>query len=160
MRVSRLSFLPDGSIRDYLLLRETPDKTLAAGAVLSMLDEGRAVTVTAGGYSMWPAIRPGDTVVIDPIGTRLPKIGEIVALRRDGGYVLHRVTGVTAGRDTTLIRTQGDSVRHEDEPSYAGMIAGVVVSVVRSGRQRQPPPRHLPGWMNRMTAAVARWVRG
>ncbi len=160
VRVSRLSFLPDASIRDYLLLRSTADKTLAAGAVLSMLAEGRSVTVTAGGYSMWPAIRPGDTVVIDPIGTRLPKIGEIVALRRDGGYVLHRVTGVTAGRDTTLIRTQGDSVRHEDEPSYAGMIAGVVVSVVRSGRQRQPPPRHLPGWMNRMTAAVARWVRG
>ena len=160
VRVSRLSFLPDGSIRDYLLLRETPDKTLAAGAVLSMLDEGRAVTVTAGGYSMWPAIRPGDAVVIDPVGTRLPEVGEIVALKRDGGYVIHRVTGVTAGRDATLIRTQGDGVTREDEPSGAGMIAGVVGSVVRSGRQHQPPPRRLPRWMNRMTAAVAGWVRG
>ena len=160
VRVSRLSFLPDDSIRDYLILRANADKILAAGAVLSMLDEGRSVTVTAGGYSMWPAIRPGDTVVIDPIGTRLPEIGEIVALKRDGGYVIHRVTGVTAGRDATIIRTQGDSVTREDEPADAGMIAGVVGSVVRSGRQQQPPPRYLPRWMNRITAAVAGWVRG
>lgn len=160
VRVSRLSFLPDASIRDYLLLRSTADKTLAAGAVLSMLDEGRSVTVTAGGYSMWPAIRPGDAVVIVPIGSRLPEIGEIVALKRDGGYVLHRVTGLTTGKDVTLVRTQGDGVTREDEPADAGMIAGVVGSVQRSGRRRQPSPRHLPRWMNRMTAAVAGWVRG
>ena len=109
---------------------------------------------------MWPAIRPGDAVVIVPIGSRLPEIGEIVALKRDGGYVIHRVTGMTTGRDVTLIRTQGDGVTREDEPSDAGMIAGVAGSVVRSGRQRQPSPRHLPRWMNRMTAAVAGWVRG
>jgi hypothetical protein len=160
VKVSRLSFLPDVSIRDYLLLRSTADKSLAAGAVLSMLDEGRAVTVTAGGYSMWPAIRPGDTVVIDPIGTRLPETGEIVALKRDGGYVIHRVTGVTATKDATLIRTQGDTVTREDEPANAGMIAGVVVSVGRSGRQHQPSPGHLPRWINRITAAVAGWMRG
>jgi len=158
VKVSRLSFLPEASIRDYLLLRSTADKTLAAGAVLSMLDEGRSVTVMAGGYSMWPAIRPGDAVVIDPIGPRLPETGEIVALKRDGGYVIHRVTGVTAGRNAALIRTQGDGVTREDEPSDTGMIAGVVGSVVRSGRQRQPPPLHLPRWINRLTAAVAGWV--
>jgi len=158
VKVSRLSFVPDGTIRDYLLLRATTDKDLAAGAVLSMLYEGRSVTVTAGGYSMWPAIRPGDAVVIDPIGTRLPETGEIVALKRDGGYVIHRVTGVTASRNATLIRTQGDGVTREDEPSDAGMIAGVVGSVVRSGRQRQLCPRHLPRWINRLTAALAGWV--
>lgn len=160
VRVSRLSFLPDATVRDYLLLRSTADMSLAAGAVLSMLDEGRSVTVTAGGYSMWPAIRPGDAVVIDPIGTRLPEIGEIVALKRDGGYVIHRVTGVTACKDATHIRTQGDGVTHEDEPSDARMIAGVVGSVQRSRRRRQPSPRHLPRWMNRITAAVSGWVRG
>ncbi|MDX9729027.1 MAG: hypothetical protein RBT50_07165 [Bacteroidales bacterium] len=160
VKVSRLSFVPDGTIRDYLLLRSTTDKSLAAGAVLSMLDEGRSVTVTAGGYSMWPAIRPGDAVVIDPIGTRIPEIGEIVALKRDGGYVIHRVTGVTAGKDATNIRTQGDGVTREDEPADAGMIAGVVRSVVRSGRQHQAPPLHLPRWINRLAAAVAGWMRG
>ena len=107
---------------------------------------------------MWPAIRPGDAVVIDPIGTRIPEIGEIVALKRDGGYVIHRVTGVTAGRNATLIRTQGDGVTREDEPADAGMIAGIVGSVVRSGRQQQPPTRHLPRWFNRMTARLQCWI--
>ena len=109
VRVSRLSFLPDGSIRDYLLLRETPDKTLAAGVVLSMLDEGRSVTVTAGGYSMWPVIRPGDAVVIAPYGEGAAAAGRIVALRRDGGFVLHRITRVETSSGRKLIVTCGDA---------------------------------------------------
>jgi hypothetical protein len=159
VKVSRLSFLPDGTVRDYLRLRKEEDISIAADTAEALLREGKNVTVTAGGYSMWPAIRPGDVVVIDPIGTRLPEIGEIVALRRDGGYVIHRVTGVTASKDATLIHTQGDAVTREDEPADAGMIAGVAGSVVRSGRQHQPFPRHLPRWMNRMTAAVAGRIR-
>jgi len=158
VRVSRLSFLPEGSIRDYLRLRKEEDISIAAGAAEALLNAGKIITVTAGGYSMWPAIRPGDKVEIEPIGTRVPEIGEIVALKRDGGYVIHRVTGVTAGRNATLIRTQGDGVTREDEPADAGMIAGIVGSVVRSGRQRQPPTRHLPRWFNRMTARLQCWI--
>ena len=158
VRVSRLSFLPEGSIRDYLRLRKEEDISIAAGAAEALLNAGKIITVTAGGYSMWPAIRPGDKVEIEPIGTRVPEIGEIVALKRDGGYVIHRVTGVTAGRNATLIRTQGDGVTREDEPADAGMIAGIVGSVVRSGRQQQPPTRHLPRWFNRMTARLQCWI--
>ncbi len=158
VHVSRLSFLPDGSIREYLRLRKEEDISIAADTAETLLREGKNIMVTAGGYSMWPAIRPGDKVEIEPIGTRVPEIGEIVALKRDGGYVIHRVTGMTAGRNATLIRTQGDGVTREDEPADAGMIAGIVGSVVRSGRQHQPPTRHLPRWFNRMTARLQCWI--
>ena len=84
VKVSRLSFLPDGSIRDYLRLRKEEGITLAAGAVAALLEEGRNITVTAGGYSMWPAIRPGDSVVIGPWSPGAAAAGQIVALRRDG----------------------------------------------------------------------------
>jgi hypothetical protein len=93
--VSRLSFLPDGTIRNYLLLRATEEKILAAGVLSEMLGEGHEVTVTAGGYSMWPAIKPGDRVRISPPETEnAPARGTVVALRRDGGFVVHRVTDV------------------------------------------------------------------
>jgi len=96
--VSRLSFLPDGTVRDYLLLRASEGKTVAAGALWEMLGEGHAVTVTAGGYSMWPAIRPGDRVRISPPEKEsTPARGTVVALRRDGGFVVHRVTDVRRG---------------------------------------------------------------
>lgn len=160
VNVSRLSFLPDASIRDYLLLRETPDKALAADAVLSMLDEGCSVTVTAGGYSMWPAIRPGDAVIIAPCGDSVAAAGQIVALRRDGGFVLHRITQVMTVSGRKLIVTCGDAAARADEPAGAEMIAGVVQSVNRSGRLIPPPRRRWPRWLNRMGTLVAGWVRG
>ena len=156
VRVSRLSFLPDASIRDYLLLRSTAGKTLAAGAVLSMLDEGHAVTVTAGGYSMWPAIRPGDAVIIGPCGDSVAAAGQIVALRRDGGFVLHRVTRVMTVSGRRLIVTCGDAAARADEPAGPESVAGIVRTVIRSGRQNPPPRRRWPRWFNRVWADVYR----
>ncbi|MDF1559948.1 MAG: S24 family peptidase [Bacteroidales bacterium] len=158
--VSRLSFLPDGTVRDYLLLRATDDKTVAAGALLEMLDGGHAVTVTAGGYSMWPAIRPGDTVVIAPCGTSLPEAGEIAVLRRDGGYVIHRVTRVISREGVLLICTQGDAVTREDEPAGTAMIAGVVRKIIRSGMEIHQHRRLLPRRVNRLAAYIASVLSG
>lgn len=159
VKVSRLSFLPDGSIRDYLRLRQEEDISLAADAVLSLLDEGKNITVTAGGYSMWPAIRPGDIVVIAPCGDEATAAGQVVALRRDGGFVLHRVTNVITAGGRKLIVTCGDAAARADEPAGPDMIAGTVISVNRSGRQFAPPRRRLPRWLNRVWAMAVSALR-
>jgi hypothetical protein len=160
VKVSRLSFVPDGSVRDYLLLRATAEKELVSGAVLSLLDEGRSVTVTAGGYSMWPAIRPGDAVVIGPCGESVAAAGQVVALRRDGGFVLHRVLRVMSVSGRQLIVTCGDAAVRADDPAGPEAVAGVVQYVIRSGRQFPPPRRRWPRRINRMTGTIAGWVRG
>ena len=178
VRVSRLSFMPDGSVRDYLLLRAGEERDVAAGAVLTLLDEGRQVTVTAGGYSMWPAIRPGDRVVAVSCRSRGKEerrdvenrndarqvvelsgecgaasgqvaAGEIVFLRRDGGFVMHRVGRKFSSGGRLMVETQGDAVTRADEPAGPEMVAGIVTSVIRRGRQFPPPRRHLPRWFNR-----------
>jgi hypothetical protein len=160
VKVSRLSFVPDGTVRDYLLLRATAEKELLSGAVLSLLDEGRSVTVTAGGYSMWPAIRPGDAVVIGPCGDSVAAAGQVVALRRDGGFVLHRVTRVMTASGRRLIITCGDAAVRADDPAGPEAVAGVVQYIIRSGRQFPPPRRRWPRRINRLAAAVAGWVQG
>ncbi|NLE35175.1 MAG: hypothetical protein GX622_08730 [Bacteroidales bacterium] len=159
VRVSRLSFLPDDTIRDYLMLRETEEKQLAAATVIGMLGEGRTVAVTAGGFSMWPAIRPGDMVVISPHGAGQAAAGQIVALRRDGGFVLHRIIKVMKVSGRKRIVTCGDAAVRADEPAGRETIIGMVLSVTRSGRQLPAPRRRLPRWINRMGAMVAGWVR-
>ena len=159
VRVSKLSFLPDKSIRDYLRLRKEEDISVAAGAAEALLKAGSSITVTAGGYSMWPAIRPGDMVVIGPCGEEAAAAGQIVALRRDGGFVLHRVTRVMTVSGRKLIVTCGDAAVRADEPAGPEMIAGVVLSVTRSGRQFPPPRRRMPRWVNRMAAGIAGWMR-
>ena len=154
VRVSRLSFLPDGSIRDYLRLRKEEDLSIAAGAAEALLSAGKNITVTAGGYSMWPAIRPGDKVEITPSGEGAAAAGRIVALRRDGGFVLHRITRVMTVSGRRLIVTCGDAATRADEPAGAEMIAGMVHSLNRSGRLIPPPRRRWPRWFNRMTARL------
>lgn len=178
VRVSRLSFVPDSTVRDYLRLRKEEDMAIAAEAAESMLGAGKNITVTAGGYSMWPAVRPGDRVVIGPWSSGLAAAGRIVALRRDGGFVLHRITDVitsggsepvvtcgdaavsaddAAGR--IMIRTRGDASVRADEPSGPEAIAGIVISVIRRGRQLAPPRRRLPRWLTRAGAIVTQRLR-
>ncbi len=160
VRVSRLAFVPAGSIRDYLVARESESKILAAETASAILGEERPVTITTGGYSMWPVIRPGDKVVIDPLKGIIPSAGDIVALRRDGGYVVHRVSEVIIRDGRQLFCTQGDAVISPDEPSDAVMIAGIVRSIVRSGKEISPPAaRRLPPLMNRIASMFARYIR-
>jgi len=155
VRVSRLAFVPDRSIRDYLIARESDSKILAAEAAMAILDEERSVTVTTGGYSMWPAIRPGDRVVIEPLKGSMPSAGDIVALRRDGGFVVHRVYKVITADGRQLFCTRGDAVVSRDEPSDAGMIAGIVTAIIRSGRSIKPHGRRLPPTLNKIASLFA-----
>ena len=152
VRVSRLSFLPDGGIRDYLRLRKEEGFSLAADAVTALLEEGKNITVTAGGYSMWPAIRPGDSVVIGPWSSGAAAAGQVVALRRDGGFVLHRVTRVMMVSGRKLIVTCGDAAASADEAAGPEAVAGMVISLTRRGRQLPPPRRRTPRWINRIWA--------
>ncbi len=186
--VSRLSFLPDGRIRDYLLLRDTEEKRLATRAMSEMLDEGHAVTITAGGYSMWPAIRPGDRVRISPPEEETtPGRGSVVALRRDGGFVIHRVTDVRRGGSADIsvtsgsedqarrdrpadhigndgsadhIRTRGDTSLSADPWISSADIAGYVTLVTAEGDAIPVPPRRFPYLAGSIAAAAAQiWNR-
>ncbi len=65
--VSRLQFVPDRSVRDYLLIRSDRGMSAAALAARELLHEEREIVITAGGYSMWPALRPGDGLIISPL---------------------------------------------------------------------------------------------
>jgi hypothetical protein len=159
VRISRLSFMPDSSIRDYLTARESESHVTAADAASAILSEERPVTITAGGYSMWPAVRPGDRVVIEPLRGHMPAQGDIVALRRDGGYVVHRVRKITLSGSRQLYLTQGDAVLHSDTPSDITTIAGIVKRISRTGREMDPPLRRLPAFLNYTTSLIARYLR-
>ena len=159
VKVSRLSFLPDGTVRDYLRLRKEEGFSLAADAAAVLLDEGKNITVTAGGYSMWPVIRPGDTVVIGPWSPGAAAAGQIVALRRDGGFVLHRITGVITADGFGLIVPCGDAAARADETAGPETVAGIVLSVNRRGRQLPPPRRRSPRWFNHAWALLDAVIR-
>ena len=53
---------------------------------LTLLSEGKTIRIKAHGYSMYPCIKPGSLVLIEPINLKgVPVPGEIIAITRENG---------------------------------------------------------------------------
>ncbi len=145
VKISRLQFLPDSSIHDYLMARENTTAETSVAAALSFLKEGKQVTITAGGYSMWPAIKPGDKIIITPLNPEKPLTsGKVVALRRDGGFVVHRITEVRKGKLSRFIKTRGDAALIPDPWTTEMNVAGKVTEIIRGDKTLKIRRRRIP----------------
>lgn len=101
----------------------------------SLLAEGTALKVKADGYSMFPAIKPGSVILIEPLQEGLtPLPGEIIAWKRESGFVVHRLVRVAEENNIKSFITRGDSSPYEDPPVSPDQVAGKVIQVeTRSG---------------------------
>ncbi|MCI0522594.1 MAG: hypothetical protein L0Y37_02965 [Bacteroidales bacterium] len=164
VRVSRLAFLPDSSIRDYLSARESESYVTASQAAASLLAEEKRLLITAGGQSMWPVIRPGDRIILSPCNSMDYSIGDVVAIRRDGGFVVHRITEIKRDSAFILFRTRGDASMVSDPWITEMDLAGLVTSIRRGGKQLKISPRRVPyfiGWLLASVTFLSKWmVRG
>ena len=161
VKVSRLSFLPDSRVRDYLMARENAPAAAATAAASSMLTEGKQIVITAGGYSMWPAIKPGDKIILSPPDPEKPlKTGMVVALRRDGGFVVHRITAIQKGRLSTFIKTQGDTSLIPDPWSTEKEVAGQVREIIRGGKTLKIGRRNMPYFIGKIAATLIEILNG
>jgi signal peptidase I len=102
----------------------------------SLLAEGTTLRVKADGYSMYPSIKPGSVILIEPIAENMfPSPGEIIAWKRDAGFVVHRLVRIIKDGKNTSFITRGDSCAYEDQPISLVQIAGKVNQVeTASGR--------------------------
>jgi signal peptidase I len=114
------------------------DSIILKDVSLSLLSEGKSLRIKAGGYSMFPAIHPGDIVIIAPVNNRSNLIpGDIIVFKRDSDFVLHRLTDIRHHKNNILFITRGDSSMNEDKPITADKISGVVTAIeTRRGRIR------------------------
>ncbi|MCX6332985.1 MAG: signal peptidase I [Bacteroidia bacterium] len=96
----------------------------------SLLAEGTALKVKADGYSMYPSIKPGSVVLIEPLAEGLPPSpGEIIAWKREAGLVVHRLVRIVREGNSISFFTRGDSCAYEDQPIKKEQIAGKVVQL-------------------------------
>ena len=106
---------------------------------LALLSEGKTIRIKAHGYSMYPAIKPGSLILIEPLrqkGKPLP--GEIVAIKREAGIVVHRVVKTVFKNNTTWYITRGDSNAITDDPSTIDKIVGRIVKSEPTGENPKP----------------------
>jgi signal peptidase I len=96
----------------------------------TLLSEVKTIKVRAEGYSMYPSVKPGSIIFIEPFSEgEKPLAGEVIAWKKERGLVVHRlIRSVTEGNGVLYI-TRGDSTYAEDPPVAAGSIAGRVVRI-------------------------------
>lgn len=122
--------------------------------------------ITTDGQSMQPLIQRGDRllVICDVAGIRL---GSIVAFRRNGRLVAHRVIGININKTdkSVVFLTKGDNAHRFDLPVPKDEVLGYVLAIARgeSVRSLQSLSSRLTGlWIARTTllgAALYRCAR-
>jgi len=94
----------------------------------SLLEEGKILKIKASGYSMYPSIKPESIIFIEPLAYESsPVPGEIIAWKRESGFVVHRLVRIVRNDNEIRYFTRGDSCGYEDQPVRKDQIAGKVV---------------------------------
>lgn len=104
----------------------------------SLLSEGRSIRLRADGYSMYPSIKPGSVINVEPyLSGSEPALGDIVAWGGEPGMVVHRIVSIERDNNNMYYVTRGDSTLTEDPPVNPAQIAGKVVRVEYRGKEKK-----------------------
>lgn len=130
----------------------------AALFVHDMLSRTGAVWVHEASDSMAPLVRAGDRLSLARAALAAVRPGQLVACRRDGQLVVHRVLW----RDAAALVTKGDGLVRRDPPIAASDLVGrVTVIVTAQGRRIDLDAFPWP-MLGRLLALVSRateWTR-
>ncbi len=73
-------------------------------------------TATFDGYSMYPALKPGDTLLLKDIPIFNITTGDVVLLPYNDKFVAHRIIEIKKHKEETTIITKGDNLTRRDIP--------------------------------------------
>jgi signal peptidase I len=106
---------------------------------LTLLKEGKTIRIKAHGYSMYPSIKPGSMILIEPLRIKgLPHPGEIIAIRREQGLIVHRLSKIMNRNGIISYIARGDSNAIADNPVNIDKIAGRIVRSEATGENPVP----------------------
>src|ERR1035437_3346300 len=106
---------------------------------LTLLAEGKTIRIKAHGYSMFPCIKPGSLILIGPVNRKgLPHPGEIIAIKRENGLIVHRLSRIINKNGVTFYTARGDSNAYVDNPVKIDKIAGRIVRAESTGENPVP----------------------
>jgi signal peptidase I len=88
----------------------------------------------ATGWSMLPAVRSGDTLVIDRVTPNQIQVGDIALVGRDGRWCAHRIVRLPRGPGNPVWITQGDAMPTPDQPVVENELLGRVTKIIRAGK--------------------------
>jgi signal peptidase I len=106
---------------------------------LTLLTEGKTIRIKAHGYSMYPCIKPGSLILIEPLNIKgMPRPGEIIAIQRESGLIVHRLSKIINKNGIMFYIARGDSNAYADNPVKIDKIAGRIVRAESTGENPVP----------------------
>jgi signal peptidase I len=86
------------------------------------------------GWSMLPAVWPGDTLVVERVGPDQVRIGDVVVVARDGKFCEHRVVSIAGESGNRRWITRGDALPVADRPVLENELLGRASYLIRGGK--------------------------
>jgi hypothetical protein len=100
-----------------------------------LLRDGYGVRFRPKGQSMYPTIRDGETLTIEPVDALAVKRGDILLYETARGLIAHRVVRIGEGKNAARVFVvRGDAADSSAELVEGGQILGRVISLEREGR--------------------------
>ncbi len=126
--------------------------------ILSSLQEGKVVEITAKGWSMWPTIKPGTSISISKV--ELPELqpGDLIAFTRAEHFVVHRIEEIQRN-GTYTIYTRGDANLRRDEPVTKDNFCGKVIDINAQDQSNNSYSRAMPRMPQRLKNATMQFFQ-
>ena len=109
-----------------------------------LLRNGRSVRFSAPGHSMYPTIRDGETLIVQPIEAARVAVGDIILHAVDQRLIAHRVVKIVNSKSLSAADAacefifKADASSSLNEPVKPSQILGKVVSIERNGTTIDP----------------------
>jgi len=142
---------------------DCPQSKQFESVALECLGAGLGVRFQARGASMFPTMHNGEMVYVKPASVASLRRGDIVLVKGDHGFRMHRLVVADAGRDVFI--TRGDCGGQDDPAVRGDQILGIAVAKeVRVGRnivrtELKGVGGMLLSWTARGKAAVSKFLR-
>jgi signal peptidase I len=118
---------------------------LFADVSTELLRSGQGIRFRAPGRSMYPTIKEGETITVQPVAPSVVRRGDIILYRFEGGVIAHRVVRIERKKGDPMTQPSTLSPHYLfilrpdasdicDDPVEPSQVLGKVVSVERNGR--------------------------
>jgi hypothetical protein len=90
---------------------------------------------------MYPFLKPGDVLILSPVGARDVERGDIICVTHGRRYITHRVVTILDKPPAAILTTKGDNLPHPDRPLPPNSESILKVIMVVRSRGRLVRPR-------------------
>jgi signal peptidase I len=98
------------------------------------ISKGHSLQTVVSGYSMFPFLRNGDLLTVEPVPMETIKQGDVVVFEVKEKWIAHRVIEIKKWRGSIILTLKGDTNVEPDPPVTIHNYIGKIVALQRMNK--------------------------